>query len=121
MSKVIKLPSGQTATWKDRLEYTLKDRKFVLAGVKTSELDELEGMLDILERVVLVSVTEWSFDLLPPSVRAESLESPLVSLADVDALLSEAKESLASLMPNLQAPADGSAPDPKAITSDSVA
>jgi hypothetical protein len=121
MSKVIKLPSGNTATWKDRIDYTLKDRKYVLRDVRQDELDNIVNMMDVLEKVVVVSVTDWSFELLPPHVKAESLESPSISLPDIDRLLSEARDSLVSLMPNLTTADDGEVADPKATKPDSNA
>jgi hypothetical protein len=121
MSKIIKLPSGNTATWKDPQDYTLKDRKYALKDVRREDLNNLTNMLDVLERVVIVSVTEWSFDLIPPNIKPESLEHELVKLPDVDALLREARESMQHIMPDLVEPEDGEVADPKADTPNSDA
>jgi hypothetical protein len=116
MATVIKLPSGNTVTVKDEKEYSLKDRKFVFNNLKQDDLDNISDMMDVLERVVVVSVTEWSFDLIPPNIKADSMET--LNLQDVDVLFRHAKNSLRFLMPNLNDEADGSL-DPKVTTPNS--
>lgn len=118
MANLIKLPSGNTVTVKDEKEYSLKDRKFVLNNLKQDDLDNISDMMDVLERVVVVSVTEWSFELIPPNIKAETLEQ--LTLADVDALFRFAKNALPTLMPNLIEEAKGVV-DPKVTTPNSEA
>lgn len=116
MAKIIKLPSGNTATVKEQKEYSLKDRKQVLRDLKTEDLDNVGNMMDILERVIVVSVTDWSFELIPPNIKQESLDS--LDLADSDTLFKFAREILPSLMPQLDDKGDGEV-DPKVSTPDS--
>ena len=114
MSNIVKLPSNNTATWKDADSYTLKDRKFVLRGLKQEDLNDLTNILDVLERIAVVSITEWSFELIPPNIRPESLDQ--LSLTDIDALMRESRVRLPKLMPDLIEPEDGEVADPKADT-----
>ena len=116
MAKIIKLPSGNTVTIKEATEYSLKDRKFVLKDLKTDDLDNVSNMMDVLEKVIVVSVTDWSFDLIPPHVKQDSLDT--LSLADSDTLFKFAKDVLPDLMPQLDDKGDGEV-DPKVITPDS--
>jgi hypothetical protein len=117
MSKIIKLPSGNTVTLKDRTDFTLKDRKYVLREVKQDELNDIGDMLNILERVAVVMIEEWSYDLVPPNIKPESLDG--LKTSDIDAILREARQALPDLMPQLDGPADGAEPDPKVITPNS--
>jgi hypothetical protein len=118
MSKLLKLPSGNTVTVKEAQDYTLKDRKFVLRDLNQNDLDNISDMMEVLERVIIVSIEEWSFDLIPPSIKPESLDT--LKLDDMDVLNRFAKDSLTTLMPNLMDKTEGE-PDPKVITPSSDA
>lgn len=113
MSKTIKLPSGNTVTVKEEQDYTLKDRKIVLRDLNQNDLDNISDMMEVLERVIIVSIEEWSFDLIPPHIKSESLDT--LKLADMDVLNRFAKTALTALMPNLMDKGDGE-PSPKVVT-----
>ena len=111
----IKVPSGNTVTIKDSKALTLKDRKYVFKGVNTQDFEAIGDMLDVLERVAVVLITEWSFDLIPPNIKPASLEN--LSLEDYDVILREARKALPALLPNL-GDSQENADDPKVITAD---
>jgi hypothetical protein len=115
MSNEIKLPSGNTVTIKDAKALTLKDRKYVFTNLSQNDLDNVGDMLDVLERVATVLVTEWSFDLIPPNIKPESFES--LALDDFDAILREAQKVLPTLLPKL-GDSDENVANPKVITAD---
>ena len=83
MSEVIKLPSGNTATIKDPKSLKQGDRKkiMVIAG-KTD--NAIETGLAIVDTLLSILIEEWSFDLVPPSVKVTSLDE--LSIEDYDAL-----------------------------------
>lgn len=116
MSKTLKLPSGNTVTVKEEVDYTLKDRKFVLRDLNQNDLDNISNMMEVLERVIIVSIEEWSFDLIPPNIKTDSMDT--LKLADMDVLNRFAKTALTALMPNLMDKGEGES-DPKAVTPDS--
>jgi hypothetical protein len=118
MSKLLKLPSGNTVTVKEETDYTLKDRKYVLRNLNQNDLDNISDMMDVLERVIIVSIEEWSFDLIPPNIKAESMDE--LKLDDMDVLNRFAKTALTTLMPNLMDKGDGES-NPKVITPSSDA
>jgi len=110
MSKQIKLPSGATATLKDPKTLKVKDRKRVL---RASEVDGGDLSKDSL---IAMLVEDWSFDLVIPSVKLETLDE--LDMADYDALVEMTKEAQEVLFPSL-AKTDETEKDPKATTADS--
>jgi hypothetical protein len=116
MAKVISLPSGNKVTVKDPADFTVKDRKFVLKDVSEDELDQISDLLNVLERVVVVLITDWTFDLIPPNIKPESLDE--LKTSDYDPILVEAKDALKFIMPNFGA-SESSLDDPKAVTAGS--
>mgnify|MGYP006284005303 CR=1 FL=1 len=95
MSKVIKLPSGNTATLRDPSTLKHKDRKKMVAAANNQE-----GMLQTLSMVdglIAVLVEEWSFDLIIPSIHLASLDE--LSITDYDALAKEANALQESISP----------------------
>lgn len=113
--KKITLPSGATVTLKDPAELKVKDRKRVMKAADT-EGGETTRALALRDAIVALSVKEWSFDLLPPSVNVESLDE--LSMADYDALAEATEDIQNSLFPTL-AKTEKNEKDPKAITENS--
>lgn len=115
MSKVIKLPSGATATLRDPKTLKVKDRKRVL---KASEVEggELSKALALSDALIAMLVEEWSFDLIIPSVKLDSLDE--LEMGDYDALVEMSKEAQEVLFPSL-AKTDENEKNPKATSADS--
>lgn len=114
MSKVITLPSGATATIKDPKTLLMKDRNKVLASA--GEQEGLMQAVSLQNGLIAVMVEDWSFDLIPPSVKITSLDE--LSIPDYEALSVEALLAQPYLFPNL---VDDGANDPKASTANSNA
>jgi hypothetical protein len=115
MSKIINLPSGATATIRDPRTLKQKDRQKVLVSVN-SENNSVAAAVSFTDSTIAVLVEEWSFDLLPPSVKLESLGE--LSIADYDALAEAANDGIQFLFPQLRQTAETEA-DPKATTANS--
>lgn len=110
MSRIINLPSGQTATLRDPRSMKQKDRKALFVK------DDEATPLTMVDRMIALLIEEWSFDLLPPSVKIETLDE--LDIADYDMLQQQAEEALPLLFPRLGKTPETEA-DPKAITGDS--
>lgn len=117
MSKVIKLPSGATATLKDPKTLKVKDRKRVL---KASEVEggELSKAIALSDALIAMLIEEWSLDLIIPAIKLDSLDE--LEMADYDALVEMTKEAQEVLFPSL-AKTDENEANPKATTADSNA
>ena len=115
MSKQIKLPSGNTVKLKDPKDLRVKDRKRVIKTTDSQEGD-LSKAMALGEAIIAMLVEEWSFDLIIPSVKIESIEE--LEMADYDYLIEQTKDAQKALFPSLMESDDNSA-DPKAITADS--
>lgn len=111
MSKVITLPSGATATLRDPKTLLMKDRNKVME--LASKQDGLMQAVAIQNGLISVLVTEWSYDLIPPSIKIDSLGE--LTPLDYEALASEAEKAQTYLFPSIS-PED--AQDPKASTAD---
>jgi len=112
MSRIINLPSGQTATLRDPKTLKQKDRaKIFNAGANGN------GM-DIMDTLIAILIEEWSFDLIIPSVKIEMLGE--LDIPDYDLLVKEAESAQAVLFPDLTQPL-GKDTDPKAATPNSNA
>lgn len=114
-SKKIKLPSGATVTLKDPSELRVKDRKRVMKSGDSVEGD-LSRALALGESLIAILVEDWSFDLIIPSVKIESLEE--LDIRDYDALIEHTKDAQKALFPNISETPETEA-DPKATTADS--
>lgn len=110
----ITLPSGATVTLRDPKSLKHKDRKTIYVDGELSTRTSIEMM----ERIIAVMVQDWSFDLLIPSAKLESLGE--LSLADYDYLQDHVQELLPSMFPQLSRTDDGDS-DPKVITENSNA
>ena len=115
MSKTIQLPSGATATLRDPKELKHKDRLRVYKGVDINAVS-IETSYIITSNLISVLVTEWTLELLPPSVRADSIGD--LEIADYDALAKEANDVMPLLFPQLAQTPENEA-DPKAPTDSS--
>jgi hypothetical protein len=93
MSKKITLPSGATVTLKDPQNLRVKDRKRVLKSAET-EGGDLSRALALGDALVAMLVESWSFDLLPPSVKMESLDELTTNLVNKYKTLSEAANAI---------------------------
>lgn len=98
MSKEIKLPSGATVILKDPSLLRVKDRKNVIKASDSTE-GEFSKALVLGDALVGMLVESWSFDLLPPSVKLESLDE--LEIPDYDALVEATKDAQAILFPSL--------------------
>jgi hypothetical protein len=113
MSKEITLPSGHTVKLRDPATLLMKDRNKVMEFAGKAEND-VEQAIAISNGLVAVMVVEWSFDLIPPSIRPASLGE--LTPRDYDFLAAEVDEAANYLFPNLTAEGKD---DPKASTANS--
>jgi hypothetical protein len=110
----ITLPSGATVTLRDPQSLKHKDRKTIYVDGELSTRTSIEMM----ERIIAVMVQDWSFDLIIPSVKLESLGE--LSLPDYDFLQDYVQELLPSMFPQLSRTDDGDS-NPKVIIENSNA
>jgi hypothetical protein len=115
MSKKITLPSGATATLKDPSLLRVKDRKRVLKSTEV-EGGDLTKALVLGDALIAMLIEDWSFDLVIPAVKIDSLDE--LEMKDYDFLVEETKDAQKFLFPNL-AETEETAQDPKAPTVDS--
>lgn len=113
--KKVKLPSGATVTLKDPKELRVRDRKKVMKSAEMTDGD-LSRALALGETLIAVMVEEWSFDLIIPSVKIESLEE--LDIRDYDALIEHTKDAQKALFPTIGETPESEA-DPKATSADS--
>jgi hypothetical protein len=98
MSNVIKLPSGASVTLRDVKTLKHKDRRAITIAAGDDTLSKVERGLNMKDALLSLLIEEWSLDLLPPSVRPDSLGE--LDLADYDALSEEGEKAMAVLYPN---------------------
>lgn len=94
--KKITLPSGNTVTLRDPKTLKVKDRKKVLKAAGEHDSTIAQG-LSIIDGLIAMLIEEWSFDLIIPSVKIDSLDE--LDISDYDALSSEAETARAVLFP----------------------
>jgi hypothetical protein len=114
MSKVITLPSGATVKIRDAESLLIKDRNKVL-----SLANDEQGVMQTIalqDGLMAVMVIEWSFDLIPPSVRLASLGE--LKPSDYDALADAVVHAQDYLFPTI-APTEENEANPKASTANS--
>lgn len=112
MSKTIVLPSGATVDIRDAASIKQGDRRKVYAVINPDlATSDLKAGMQVVDSVMAVMIEGWSFDLLPPSVKIESLDE--LSLADYDRLQEEATKYMTYLFPALAKTVETEA-DPKA-------
>lgn len=115
MSKIVNLPSGGTATLRDPRELKQKDRQRILTSIST-DATNVAAAVTFTDSAIATLIEEWSFDLIPPSVKIESLGE--LSIADYDVLAEEANNAMNYLFPQLRKTVETEA-DPKATTENS--
>jgi len=114
-STKITLPSGATVTIKDPSGLRVKDRNRVIkAGDGLT--GEIAKGLAFSEALIATIVEDWSFELLIPSVKSDSLEE--LEIADYDALVKASEDISSILFPTL-AKNEKNEADPKATTESS--
>jgi len=116
-STKITLPSGATVTIKDPSGLRVKDRNRVMKAGDGLTGDVAKG-LAFSEALIATIIEDWSFDLLIPSVKLESLEE--LEINDYDALVKASEDISSILFPTL-AKNDKNEADPKATTESSNA
>lgn len=99
MEKEIKLPSGNAVTFKDIDTLKVKDRSAILLNMGEGKNEIAQG-LKMIDALLALLIKEWSFDLILPSVKIESLGE--LSIPDYDKLSIEAQEARNKLFPNLE-------------------
>lgn len=112
MSTKVTLPSGATVTLKDPSLLRVKDRKKVMKAGENITGD-ISKALALGDTIIAMLVEEWSFDLIIPSVKMESLDE--LEISDYDALVEATAEAQKSLFPSL-AKNEKNESDPKAPT-----
>jgi hypothetical protein len=115
-SKVITLPSGNKVTLKDPKELRQKDRVRIYKSNGDESKSQLERGVDMVDNMIAVLISEWDFDLLPPSVNLEVLGD--LSIDDYDVLQAEAESAIPVLFPKLAKDLEGEL-DPLVLTESS--
>ena len=91
MSKEVTLPSGAKVVLKDPSTLRVKDRKNVMRSADNAVGGDLTKALALGDALIAMLVESWSFDLIPPSIKLESLDE--LTMADYDALTDHTKEA----------------------------
>lgn len=104
----LKLPSGITVKWRDVEELKQKDRSKIIRSANGA--DDVSKGMSIIENTIAVMVESWSVDLLPPSVKIESLGE--LSLGDYDLLQAEAQKVMSKLFQTFEASNEVDSPLP---------
>lgn len=117
MSKKITLPSGATVTLRDPKTLRVKDRRKLMTTVD-SVVGDLAKALTLSDALISMLVEDWSFDLIIPSVKADSLDE--LEMTDYDYLMEQTKEAQKYLYPSLKENEE-SAADPKVSSENSNA
>lgn len=112
MSNTVKLPSGATVELKNPEHLLKRDRDKVLANANGA--DGVMQAIALQDGIIAVSVLNWSFDLIPPSIRISSLDE--LNPRDYEALIKATQPAQEFLFPNFDA---GATDDPKATTANS--
>ena len=115
MSNKVTLPSGAIVTLKDPSLLRVKDRKRVLRSAE-SEGGDLSRALALGDALIAMLVEDWSYDLIIPSVKIDSLDE--LTMPDYDALVEHTKDAQSFLFPSLSSTEANDA-NPKVITEDS--
>lgn len=114
-TKNIKLPSGETVELRDAKDLKHKDRLRLFSNID-DELNSTERALLIMDNMVGILIASWSFDLMLPSIRRETLGE--LSIADMNVLNEYAQEALPALTSVTNKTAE-TEQDPKADTGNS--
>lgn len=112
----ITLPSGATVTLRDPKTLKVKDRKRVMQVTDETSGGDLTKALALADALVAILIEDWSFDLIIPSIKLDSLGE--LSMEDYDYLVEQTKDAQKALFPSLS-PTDENEADPKATTANS--
>jgi hypothetical protein len=112
MSNTINLPSGATVTLKDAATLKQKDRAQIYP-LMTSDNVSIAQTAALTNTLLALIVTDWTLDLLIPSIQIDSLGE--LDIADYDALAEHAEPALVALFPSLAKTVE-SEQNPKATT-----
>jgi hypothetical protein len=118
MSETINLPSGNTVVIRDVTTIKQGDRRKVYGFINAENGDTFASGMRLVDAVLTVMVESWSFEMLPPSVKVESLDE--LTLGDYDLLQELATDYMKSLFPALGKTAETDT-DPKALIESSNA
>jgi hypothetical protein len=98
MTKEIKLPSGATVVLKDPALLRVRDRKNLIKASDSVE-GELSRALVLGDALIAMLVESWSFDLVPPAIKLDSLDE--LEIPDYDALVEATKDAQSKLFPSV--------------------
>lgn len=108
-SNKITLPSGAWVVLRDPSTIRVGDRKRVMAAADKAD-GETGKALAIGDAVIAMLIDEWSFDMIIPRIRVESLDE--MSIPDYDALAEHTREAQNYLFPQLtETPETAANPD----------
>ena len=97
MAKEIKLPSGATVKIKEANDLRVKDRNMIM---RANDIEnKSERGIAIGNALLAAVVEEWSYDLLIPSVKADSIES--LSIPDYIALMKQTEGLTKEIFPEV--------------------
>jgi hypothetical protein len=97
MSRKITLPSGATVTLKEAAELKVKDRNRIM--VAGDEDTQAKKGIAIGNALLAAIIQDWSFDLMIPSVKVDSIEE--LSISDYTMLMKETENLTKELFPDL--------------------
>ena len=109
------LPSGATVTLKDPKTLKVKDRKRIIRSSEEFE-GEMSRALALGDAIIACMIEDWSFKLIIPSVKIESLDE--LDPADYDTIQEACKDIQKYLFPSLTKTEENDK-DPKATTANS--
>ena len=95
--KKIDLPSGGWVTFRDASTLKVKDRNKVLKAASKEE--GLMQALNIVDGLIALLVTDWSFEDPIPSIKLTSLHE--LTMPDYDAMAEFAQDAQKTLFPKL--------------------
>lgn len=105
--KKIELPSGNNATFRDPETLRVKDRSKVLMAIGNENNSVAQG-LKLIDGLLALLIKDWSFDMIIPSVKIDSLGE--LSIPDYDALTKAAEEARQKLFPSFEDSEDKNSP-----------
>jgi hypothetical protein len=114
MAEKVTLPSGATVTLRDPQELRVKDRTKIYSNANGQE--GIMQALSLTDGLIASLIVEWSFDLIPPAIKIDSLGE--LTMADYDTLAEYAGKAQDVIFPNLAKTLENEA-DPKAPTANS--
>jgi hypothetical protein len=97
MSRKITLPSGATVNLKEAAELKVKDRNRIM--VAGDEDTQAKKGIAIGNALLAAIIEDWSFDLVIPSVKVDSIEE--LSIPDYTVLMKETENLTKELFPDL--------------------